>query len=145
MFLVHVLGVLPKESLSSILVAQLVGLLHAVALMFGNEMLFTSWLFSCLLAALLTSLLLHAPMARLPALPRALAQLATFTALALGAKMGLARAFLVQDDAHVFELLRFMLLPNLFLLIHLFNLLLSSPSSPSSSSPPPQVEVHGVP
>jgi len=105
-FLVHVLGVLPKESLSSILVAQLVGLLHAVALMFGNEMLFTSWLFSCLLAALLTSLLLHAPMARLPALPRALAQLATFTALALGAKMGLARAFLVQDDAHVFELLR---------------------------------------
>ena len=105
-FAVHVLGVLPKESLQSILVAQVIGLLHAVVLMFGNEMLFTSWMFSTLLSALLVSLPLDSLLARLSHLPRAVLQVLAFLALTVLAKIAIARAFLVTDDAHVFDLLK---------------------------------------
>ena len=105
-FAVHVLGVLPKESLQSILVAQVIGLLHAVALMFGNEMLFTSWMFSTLLSALLVCLPMDSLLARLSHLPRALVQVLAFLTLTVLAKLAIAKAFLVTDDAHVFELLK---------------------------------------
>ena len=105
-FAVHVLGLLPRDTLHSILVAQLIGLLHAVALMFGNEMLFTSWMFSCLLAALLVSLPLHSLLSKLPFLLCAVAQVVLFFGITFLAKITITKAFLVQDDAHVFELLK---------------------------------------
>ena len=105
-FAVHVLGLLPRDTLHSILVAQLIGLLHAVALMFGNEMLFTSWMFSCLLAALLVSLPLHSLLAKMPFLLCAVAQVILFFGITFLAKITITKAFLVQDDAHVFELLK---------------------------------------
>ena len=105
-FAVHVLGVLPKESLQSILVAQVIGLLHAVALMFGNEMLFTSWMFSTLLSALLVCLPMDSLLARLSHLPRAIVQVLAFLAITGLAKLAIAKAFLVTDDAHVFDLLK---------------------------------------
>jgi hypothetical protein len=105
-FAVHVLGVLPRDSLHSILVAQVIGLLHAVALMFGNEMLFTSWMFSCLLAALLVTLPLDLLLSKLSFLPRAVLQVVLFFGLTALAKIVIAKAFMVQDDAHVFELLK---------------------------------------
>merc|ERR1719430_1005219 len=105
-FAVHVLGLLPRDTLHSILVAQLIGLLHAVALMFGNEMLFTSWMFSCLLAALLVSLPLHTLLAKMPFLLCAIAQVILFFGITFLAKITITKAFLVQDDAHVFELLK---------------------------------------
>jgi len=105
-FAVHVLGLLPRDTLHSILVAQLIGLLHAVALMFGNEMLFTSWMFSCLLAALLVSLPLHSLLAKMPFLLCAIAQVVLFFGITFLAKITITKAFLVQDDAHVFELLK---------------------------------------
>ena len=105
-FAVHVLGLLPRDTLHSILVAQLIGLLHAVALMFGNEMFFTSWMFSCLLAALLVSLPLHSLLSKLPFLLCAVAQVVLFFGITFLAKITITKAFLVQDDAHVFELLK---------------------------------------
>ena len=49
---------------------KLIGLLHSVALMFGNEMLFCSWFFSSLLSSLLLVLLLDGVLNHLPSLLR---------------------------------------------------------------------------
>ena len=49
---------------------KLIGLLHSVALMFGNEMLFCSWFFSSLLSSLLLVLLLDGMLNHLPSLLR---------------------------------------------------------------------------
>jgi len=105
-FAVYIVGILPRESLHTILVALTIGLLHAVVLMFGNEMLFTSWMFSSLLSALLVTLPLDAPLANLPILPRIISQVVLFFGLAFTGKVCIAKAFLVQDDAHIFEILK---------------------------------------
>ena len=49
---------------------KLIGLLHSVALMFGNEMLFCSWFFSSLFSSLLLVLLLDGVLNHLPPLLR---------------------------------------------------------------------------
>ena len=95
-----------RDTLSSILVAQVIGLLHAVALMFGNEMLFTSWMFSCLLAALLLILPLDSLLKKLSPFLRAVTQVFLFFSLTFLAKLAIGKAFKVHDDAHVFELLK---------------------------------------
>ncbi len=71
------LGLLPRQTLSSILMSLLVGLVGAVVLMFGNEMLVTSWLFASLCSALLLTLL-HAPLHKLPGLLRLTLQVCCF-------------------------------------------------------------------
>lgn len=106
LFAVYVLGVLKKDTMHSILVAKVIGLLNAVALMFGNEMLFTSWLFSCLLAVLVITLPLEGLFNMLPNFPKLVSRLLAFCALTVASKVTIAKAFNVQDDAHVFELLK---------------------------------------
>ena len=81
-------------------------MLNSVALMFGNEMLFTSWLFSCLLAALIITLPLDTIFEQLPIMLRILTRVISFFGLTYVAKVSIAKAFDVQDDAHVFELLK---------------------------------------
>ena len=90
----------------TILVAQVIDLLNAVALMFGNEMLITSWLFSCLLATLFIMLPLDSVFNFLPAIPRIITSVISFFSLTFATKVAIAKAFHVQDDAHVFELLK---------------------------------------
>ena len=80
--------------------------MNAVALMFGNEMLFTSWLFSCLVSALVITLPLDSLYQRLPTLLRVLATGLSFLTLTVLVKISISKAFQVQDDAHVFELLK---------------------------------------
>merc|ERR550519_640115 len=80
-FAIYILGVLNKDTMHTILVAQVIGLLNAVALMFGNEMLFTSWLFSCLVSALVITLPLDSLYQRLPTLLRVLATGLSFLTL----------------------------------------------------------------
>ena len=63
------LGLLPRQTLSSVVLSLLVGLVAAVLLMFGNEMLLTSWLFAALCSTLLLTFL-HAPLQKLPGLLR---------------------------------------------------------------------------
>jgi len=105
-FAIYILGVLPRDTMHTILVAQVIGLLNAVALMFGNEMLFTSWLFSCLLATLVITLPLDGVFNYLPTIPRIVTSVISFFGLTFLAKVTIAKAFHVQDDAHVFELLK---------------------------------------
>jgi len=105
-FAIYILGVLNKDTMHTILVAQVIGLLNAVALMFGNEMLFTSWLFSCLLATLIITLPLDGAFNYLPTIPRIVTSVVSFFGLTFVTKVAIAKAFHVQDDAHVFELLK---------------------------------------
>jgi hypothetical protein len=105
-FAIYILGVLSRDTMHTILVAQVIGLLNAVALMFGNEMLFTSWLFSCLLATLIITLPLDGAFNSLPAIPRIITSVISFFGLTFVTKVAIAKAFHVQDDAHVFELLK---------------------------------------
>ena len=51
-FGIYLLGCLHQDTLHSILVAQVIGLLNSVALMFGNEMLFTSLFGSAVISAI---------------------------------------------------------------------------------------------
>jgi len=105
-FAVYLLGVLPLDSMHSILVAQVIGLLNAVALMFGNEMLFTSWFFSSLIALFLITLPFNSIYQKLSTLPRVLASGISFLVLTYLLKAGISSAFNVQDDAHIFEILK---------------------------------------
>ena len=74
--------------------------------MFGNEMLFTSWFFSSLIAAFLITLPLNSLFEKLPNIPRVLVSGLTFLSLTYLLKISIAKAFNVHDDAHVFELLK---------------------------------------
>jgi len=103
---VYVLGVLPRQTFRSILVSQVIGLLHAVALMFGNEMLFTSWMFSCLLSALLLTLLLDSSLSSLSNILRMIISIILFLGCTVFFKIFIAKAFFIQDDAHIFEILK---------------------------------------
>lgn len=103
---VYLLGCMSRDTLHSILVAQVIGLLHAVVLMFGNEMLFTSWLFSCLLSALLLTLPLDSLLSSFSPLLRIISSVFLFFGLMVIFKISIAKAFLIQDDAHVFEILK---------------------------------------
>ena len=105
-FAIYILGVPPCDTMHTILVALMIGLLNAVALMFGNEMLFTSWLFSCLLATLVITLPLDSLCNYLPTIPRTITRVISFFSLTFATKVAIAKAFHVQDDAHVFELLK---------------------------------------
>jgi len=105
-FGLYILGVISKETFTSITISQLVGLLHAVAFMFGNEMLFCSWLFSSLVSCLIVSLLLHTPFQLIPNIPRILSQGIVYLVLTVAVKVGLSKALLVEDDAHVFEIFK---------------------------------------
>ncbi|XP_023338051.1 probable C-mannosyltransferase DPY19L1 [Eurytemora carolleeae] len=105
-FSLYILGLLHKDVFSSIIVSLLIGLLHSVALMFGNEMLFCSWFFSSLLSSLLLVLLLDGVLNHLPSLLRVPTQGVLFLVLTVGAKLALSRLLLVQDDAHVFEIFK---------------------------------------
>jgi len=102
----HTLGVLPKAPLTSLLTSVTIGLLHSVALMFGNNMLFTSWLFSCLLSALLVFLPLESLTNSLKPLLKAVTNLILYIVFTIVFKISIAKAFMVQDDAHIFEILK---------------------------------------
>ena len=105
-FGIYLLGCLHQDTLHSILVAQVIGLLNSVALMFGNEMLFTSWFFSSLGAAFLVTLPLNNIIQRLPNILREILSGLVFLGLTVVIKIGIAKAFNVSDDAHIFEILK---------------------------------------
>lgn len=102
----YVLGTIHKDTISSISISLLIGLLHAVALMFGNEMLFCSWLFSALCSCLLLVLPLDPLFNKLNTVLRVLTQGVLYLVFTIGLKMGLSKALMVQDDAHVFQILK---------------------------------------
>jgi len=105
-FGLYLIGSLPIETLSSIIISLLIGLLHAVAMMFGNEMLFCSWLFSSLAACLIVSLLLASLFNLMPSVLKFISQGVVYLVLTVGLKAGLSKALLVQDDAHVFDIFK---------------------------------------
>ena len=105
-FGIYLLGSLHQDTLHSILVAQVIGLLNSVALMFGNEMLFTSWFFSSLGSAFLVTLPLNNIIQRLPNILREIISVLVFISLAVIIKIGISKAFNVSDDAHIFEILK---------------------------------------
>ena len=74
--------------------------------MFGNEMLFTSWFFSSLIALFLITLPFNSIYQKLSTLPRVLASGISFLVLTYLLKAGISSAFNVQDDAHIFEILK---------------------------------------
>jgi len=104
--LLHTLGLLPRQAIASLLTSLTIGLLQSVALMFGNNMLFTSWLFACLLAALLVFLPMEPLTANLKPLVKAITNLLLYITITVLSKIGIAKAFMVQDDAHIFEILK---------------------------------------
>ena len=81
-------------------------MLNAVALMFGNEMLFTSWFFSSLIALFLITLPLNSIFEKFSTIARVILSGLTFILLTYLLKMTISKAFNVQDDAHIFEILR---------------------------------------
>jgi len=107
-FGIYVLGMLPRETLVSLVVSQVIGLLNSVVLMFGNEMLFTSWFFSCLCAVLVVTLLLHTPLTSLnySFLINIPLQIILFLSITAFTKIGITKALNVTDDAHIFDLLK---------------------------------------
>ena len=105
-FGIYLLGSLHQDTLHSILVAQVIGLLNSVALMFGNEMLFTSWFFSSLGAAFLVTLPLNNIFQRLPNIIREIFSVLAFVGLTVVFKISIAKAFNVSDDAHIWEILK---------------------------------------
>ena len=105
-FGISLLGCLHQDTFHSILVAQLIGLLNSVALMFGNEMLFTSWFFSSLVSAFLVTLPLNNIFQRLPNILRQIVSVLAFIAFTVVLKLSIAKAFNVSDDAHIFEILK---------------------------------------
>lgn len=105
-FGIYLLGCLKQDTLHSILVAQVIGLLNSVALMFGNEMLFTSWFFSSLVAACIVTLPLHSIFQRLPNIIREIISVLVFIGITIIFKISIAKAFNVSDDAHIFEILK---------------------------------------
>ena len=74
--------------------------------MFGNEMLFTSWFFSSLLAVFLITLPLNSIFQKMSPVVRVILSGVCFLLLTYFLKFSIAKAFNVQDDAHVFELLK---------------------------------------
>lgn len=105
-FATHVVGSLSRDSFLTILKANLTGLMVALVLMFGNKMLVTSWMFSCLVSALLVTLPLESFLAKLSCIVRAAAQIFLFFSLTFLTKVLITRLFMIQDDAHVFDLLK---------------------------------------
>ena len=105
-FGIYLLGSLHQDTFHSILVAQLIGLLNSVALMFGNEMLFTSWFFSSLVSAFLVTLPLNNIFQRLPNIIREILSVLVFISFTMIFKLSIAKAFNVSDDAHIFEILK---------------------------------------
>ena len=81
-------------------------MLNAVALMFGNEMLFTSWFFSSLIALFLITLPLNSIFEKLSNITRVILSGLIFILLTYLLKMSISKAFNVQDDAHIFEILK---------------------------------------
>merc|ERR1719483_1252771 len=74
--------------------------------MFGNEMLFTSWMFSCLLSALLLTLLLDSFLTSFSNILRMVLSIILFLGATIVFKFCIAKAFFIQDDAHIFEILK---------------------------------------
>jgi len=74
--------------------------------MFGNEMLFCSWLFSSLCSCLLLVLLFGPMLDNLSLLVRVPVQGILYLLMTIGLKFGLSKALRVQDDAHVFEIFK---------------------------------------
>ena len=85
---------------------QVIGLLNAVALMFGNEMLFTSWFFSSLVSLFLITLPLNNLYQKLSTISRIILSGISFLILTYLLKVGISTAFKVEDDAHIFEILK---------------------------------------
>jgi len=105
-YMLYVCRVISKDVLASFNISVLIGLLHAVALMFGNEMLFSSMLFASLSASILISLLFDAPLSALPSLVKITFQIFLFGVISVGIKIGLSKAMMLQDDAHVLEIFK---------------------------------------
>ncbi|TRY79739.1 hypothetical protein TCAL_08341 [Tigriopus californicus] len=105
-YAIYVLGIIGKPTFQTILCGQSVGLLMASSLMFGNEMLLTSWLSSALISALALVAIPESNWDKLPTLVRIpvhglLLPVATFLV-----KTSLTKLFQIQDDAHIFDILR---------------------------------------
>ena len=74
--------------------------------MFGNEMLFTSWFFSSLISVFIITLPLNSLFQRFSTIVRVILSGLAFLGLTYLLKFSIAKAFNVEDDAHVFEILK---------------------------------------
>jgi len=102
--------VITENLTKSILNCTLIGLGIAVIMMFGNEMLFTSWLFCCLLASafviyFLRPLILD-KLNCANRLLRGVLKLTCICLLTVFDKQVIAKILAIQDDAHVANILR---------------------------------------
>ncbi|KAF8357545.1 dpy-19 [Pristionchus pacificus] len=100
------LDYLPRSTFSTLIFTHIFSLLVSFVLLFGNEMLLTSFYFPSILAAL-SILLIDRCLNKMTFRPLfVFLLLSIYGAVTVGAKMGLAMVFNVEDDAHIGEILR---------------------------------------
>ncbi|XP_043222008.1 probable C-mannosyltransferase DPY19L1 [Amphibalanus amphitrite] len=106
-YLLWVIGALSTTQLRAVLAAQMVGLLTAFGLLFGNRMLVCSPLSAAVLAMLLLLLTLEDLLQQLPALAGALARLGLALVGTIGVRLELSHLLQDQpDDSHIWNILR---------------------------------------
>ncbi|XP_037078366.1 probable C-mannosyltransferase DPY19L1 [Pollicipes pollicipes] len=106
LYLLWVVGVLSTTQLKGILAAQLLGLVTAFMLLFGNRMLLCSLLTGAVLALLLVALTLEDLLLLLPPPAGALARLGLGIVGTVGLRLELTHLLGVHDDNHVWNILR---------------------------------------
>ncbi|GMT18785.1 hypothetical protein PFISCL1PPCAC_10082 [Pristionchus fissidentatus] len=100
------LDYLPRSTFSMLILTHFISFISSFFLLFGNEMLLTSFYFPSICAALST-LLVDRCMAKMSFRPLfVLVILSIYGVVTIGAKMGLSHALGVDDDAHIGEILR---------------------------------------
>ncbi|GMR41742.1 hypothetical protein PMAYCL1PPCAC_11937, partial [Pristionchus mayeri] len=100
------LDYLPRSTFSTLIFTHIFSLFVSFILLFGNEMLLTSFYFPSILAAL-SILLVDRCLNRVTFRPFfVLLLLSIYAGVTVGAKLGLAKIFDVEDDAHIGEIFR---------------------------------------
>ncbi|XP_066282351.1 protein C-mannosyl-transferase DPY19L1-like [Branchiostoma lanceolatum] len=105
-FLVYVMGFIPADRVKAIVTGHILGLMVSYVLLFGNEMLLTSFYASCLLTVM-------AVVSFEPLLQRQTFSIATmalqgivFIVGCIGLKIVISKVLNVTDDAHIANILR---------------------------------------
>ncbi|XP_078672163.1 protein C-mannosyl-transferase DPY19L1-like [Branchiostoma floridae x Branchiostoma belcheri] len=105
-FLVYVMGFIPADRVKTIVTGHILGLMVSYVLLFGNEMLLTSFYASCLLTVM--AIVSFEPLLQRQTFSIAVMALQGifFIAGCIGLKIVISKVLNVTDDAHIANILR---------------------------------------
>ncbi|XP_078591642.1 protein C-mannosyl-transferase DPY19L1-like [Branchiostoma floridae x Branchiostoma japonicum] len=105
-FLVYVMGFIPADRVKAIVTGHILGLMVSYVLLFGNEMLLTSFYASCLLTVM--AIVSFKPLLQRQTFSIGIMALqgVFFVAGCIGLKIVISKVLNVTDDAHIANILR---------------------------------------